>query len=193
MGDKTDEKQIAVAGRREVKARIPIPLTDGDIERHTGIKQVIKYSELDNYKSIEDLLPTDNSAVIILIEDQLNSGHWVAVMRYGKTCEYFNSYGAKWDTDWKFINRMMRMILGQNTNEMTRLMDKAKSDGWNTIWNKHRFQKLGSNIQTCGRWCILRIEMMKMGYTLPEFYDFIKKREKEMGEKSDFIVAKFVA
>jgi len=190
--DKTEEQKI-IAGRREIKARIAKPLTDADIERHTGLTEIVKYSELDKYKSIEDLLPTDKSAVIILIEDRLNSGHWVAVMRYGKTIEYMNSYGSRWDTDWKFINRMVRMILQQNTNEMTRLMDKAKADGWNTIWNKHRFQKISSQIQTCGRWCVLRIEMMKMGYNLQEFYDFIKKREKELGEKSDFIVAKFVA
>lgn len=192
MGDKTEE-QKRVAGRREIKDRISKPLTDGDIEKHTGLKEVIKYSDLKNYNSIEDLLPTDKSAVIILIEDRLNSGHWVAVMRYNKTIEYFNSYGAKWDTDWKFINRMVRMILGENTNEMTRLMDKASADGWTTIWNKHRFQKLGAKIQSCGRHCVLRIEMMKMGYTLPEYYDFIKKREKEIGENADFIVAKFVA
>lgn len=190
--DKTEEQKI-VAGRQEIKARIAKPLTDSDIERHTGLTEIVKYSELDKYKSIEDLLPTDKSAVIILIEDRLNSGHWVAVMRYGKTIEYFNSYGAKYDTDWKFINRMVRMILQQNTNEMTRLMDTAKKDGWTTIWNKHRFQKISNQIQTCGRWCVLRIEMMKMGYNLQEFYDFIKKREKEMGEKSDYIVSKFVA
>lgn len=188
--DKTEEPKVV--GRQEIKARIAKPLTDGDIERHTGTK-IIKYSDLDNYKTIEELLPTDKSAIIILIEDRFNSGHWVAVMRYGKTIEYFNSYGAKWDTDWKFINRMVRMILQQNTNEMTRLMDNAEKDGYNTIWNKYRFQKLGSSIQTCGRWCVLRIEMMKMGYNLKEFYDFIKKREKEMGENADFIVSKFVA
>jgi len=187
------DKEVVVAGRQEIKSRISKPLTDGDIEKHTGLKEVLKYSELSKYKTIEDLLPTDKSYVIILIEDRLNSGHWVAVMRYNKTIEYFNSYGAKWDTDWKFINRMVRMILGENTNEMTRLMDTAKADGWDTICNKHRFQKISSQIQTCGRWCVLRIEMMKMGYTLPEFYDFIKKREKESGEKTDFIVSKFVS
>jgi hypothetical protein len=189
MGDKEEE---ILAGRRVIKDRIAKPLTDGDIEKHTGQREILKYSDLKNYKTIEDLLPADKSFVIILIEDRLNSGHWVCVMRYGKTIEYFNSYGAKWDSDWKFINKMVRMILGENTNEMTRLMEGAKRDGWDTIWNKFRFQKLSSKIQTCGRWCVLRVEMMKMGYTLPEFYDFIKKREKELGEKSDFIVSKFV-
>jgi hypothetical protein len=177
-----------------IAGRISIPMSDADLERHTGIKpsDIIKYSDLKNYNDITDLLPSDKSARIILIEDKYNSGHWVAILRYGKTIEYFNSYGAKWDTDWKFINKMVRLILGQNTNEMTRLMDKAKQDGWNTVWNDKKFQKLDNNIQTCGRWCVLRIEMMKMGYSLPEFRAFIKKHTKEQKVSSDYLVAKYV-
>ena len=193
MVDDKEVEQKIVAGRKEIKSRIPKPLSDFDIEKHTGQTEILKYSELSKYPSIEDILPTDKSSKVILIEDRLNSGHWVCVMRYGKTIEYFNSYGAKYDTDWKFVNRMVRMILNENTNEMTRLMDKAKSDGWETVWNKHRFQKIGAKIQTCGRHVVLRIEMMKIGYNLQEFYDFVKKQEKNMGEKSDFIVSKFVA
>ena len=189
-----DKIEITAGIRREIKDRIPKPLTDGDIERHIGVKKddILKYSDLKSFPKIEDLLPEDKSFRIILIEDRFNSGHWVCVMRYGKTIEYFNSYGCKWDTDWKFVSKMVRMILGENTNEMTRLMDTASKDGWSTVWNKHRFQKLSSKIQTCGRWCVLRIEMMKMGYDLQQFFDFIKKCEKQMSEKSDFIVAKFV-
>lgn len=177
-----------------IAGRISTPMSDADLERHTGIKpsDIIKYSDLKNYNNITDLLPTDKSARIILIEDKYNSGHWVAILRYGKTIEYFNSYGAKWDTDWKFINKMVRLILGQNTNEMTRLMDKAKQDGWNTVWNEKKFQKLDNNIQTCGRWCVLRIEMMKMGYTLKEFQDFVKKQSKEQKISTDYMVAKYV-
>ena len=178
----------------QIAGRISKPLTDADIESHTGVSadKIIKYSDLDSYKKMEDLLPCDKSFKIILIEDKYNSGHWVTVMRYGKTFEYFNSYGAKWDTDWKFINRMMRVILGQNSNEMTRLMDKAKEDGWNTVWNKHKYQKVSSKVQTCGRWVILRIEMMKMGYNEQEFYDFIKKRKTELNRDADFVVSKYV-
>jgi len=186
--------QQYVPDRKEIAGRISKPMSDADLERHTGIKgsDIIKYSDLKNYDNITDLLPEDKSARIILIEDRYNSGHWVAILRYGKTIEYFNSYGAKWDTDWKFVNKMVRMILGEGTNEMTRLMDKAKADGWETTWNTHKLQKLGSNIQTCGRWCVFRIEMMKMGYNLKEFQDFIAKQVKEQKEKSDFLVAKYV-
>jgi hypothetical protein len=178
----------------EIKQKISIPLSDADLERHLGVKpeEIIKYSELKNYNDITDLLPDEKSFKIILIEDSYNSGHWVGVMRYGKTCEYFNSYGAKWDTDWKFISRMKRLILGQSTNEMTRLMDKAEKEGWNVVWSKHRFQKLNGNIQTCGRWVILRISMMLMGFSLSEFDTFIKKQKKETGGSSDYIVTKYV-
>lgn len=177
-----------------IAGRVSTPMTDADLERHTGIKgsDIIKYSDLKNYNDITDLLPTDKSARIILIEDRYNQGHWVALLRYDKTIEYFNSYGAKWDTDWKFVNKMARMILGENTNEMTRLMDKAKQDGFETVWNDKAFQALDSKIQTCGRWCVFRIEMMKMGYNLKEFQAFVKKQAKEQGISKDYLVAKYV-
>jgi hypothetical protein len=181
-------------GDKEIQARISKPLTDGDLERHTGIKagDIIKYSDLKNYKKIEDLLPKDKDAVVILIEDKYNSGHWVCLLRYGKTIEYFNSYGAKWDTDWKFVNKMMRVILGEGTNELTRLMDNAAKDGWNVEWNTKRFQKLSNRIQTCGRWCVFRIETMKMGYNNKQFHELVKKFKNETGGSSDFVVAKYV-
>lgn len=183
-----------IMDRAEIKKRISTPLTDADLERHTGIKvgEVIKYSDLDNYKTIEELLPTDKSSKVILIEEKYNVGHWVCILRYGKTIEYFNSYGAKWDTDWRFIGKMIRLILGQENNEMTRLMASAKTEGYDTVWNSQKFQKIGGNIQTCGRWCVFRIEMMKMGYTLKEFQDFINKQVREQGEKPDFLVSKYV-
>jgi len=196
------EKPTATAGdikrnkmdHDSIQARINTPMTGEDLERCTGVApgDIIKYSALDDYKSIEDLLPTDGAFKIILIEDKYNSGHWVAVFRRGKTIEYFNSYGAKWDTDWKFINRMMRTILGENTNEMTRLMDKAESDGWKVIWNKRKFQKLGNNIQTCGRWVSMRIETFKMGYDLADFDKMINRFKSESGGNTDWVVAKYI-
>jgi hypothetical protein len=179
----------------EIKARVGKPMTNDDLERNIGVKpeDIIKYSSLSDYKDIQELLPAAECFKIILIEDKYNSGHWVCIMRRGKTIEYFNSYGAKWDTDWKFINRMMRIILGQETNEMTRLMDKATADGFTVCWNRNRFQKLGGNVQTCGRWVTMRIETFKMGYNLEEFKELMEKLKKEVGGRSaDFAVAAYV-
>ena len=178
-----------------VEERIKTSMTNGDLERHTGIKDadIIKYSDLSNYSKIEELLPQDKSARIILIEDSYNHGHWVCVLRYGDTIEFFNSYGKKYDADWGFVGRMMRVILGQQNNDMTRLMKQAKKDGWKTVWNKVPYQKLSADIQTCGRWCVFRIETMKIGYTLDEFHSLIKKLTTENGGNSpDWVVSKYV-
>jgi ActR/RegA family two-component response regulator len=101
----------------EIKQRVSIPMSDADLEKYTGVKpeEILKYSDLKNYASIRELLPNDQDFKIILIEQRSNIGHWVTVMRYGTTCEYFNSYGKPADTDWIFVNRMMRVILGENT------------------------------------------------------------------------------
>ena len=177
-----------------IKSRISTPMTDGDLEKYTGIKatDIIKYSDLKNYPKITDLLPKEKDWVVILIEDKYNSGHWVCVLRDGNKIEYFKSYGTKWDYDWKLVNSMIRVILGENTNELTRLMDDAVKDGMKVSYNKHRFQKLDGKIQTCGRWVVFRIETFKMGYDNEQFYDLVKKFKNETGGSSDFVVAKYV-
>lgn len=185
---------------KEVEARISKPMTDADLEKYSGVhpEDIIKYSDLKDYPTITDLLPEKKDFRIILIEDTYNSGHWVGIFRNGQEIEYFNSYGAKWDYDWKFINRMIRTILGENTNEMTRLMEQAEKDGFKTSYNKYRFQKLGSQIQTCGRWVIFRIEMFKMGYNNEEFKQVVDKMKANLDEKSggdvsnDFVVANYI-
>ena len=177
-----------------IVSRISKPMTDLDLEQYVGVKpkDIIKYSELKNYKSMTDLLPKDKSFRIILIEDKFNSGHFVAILRYGDTVEFFNSYGGKPDDDWKFINRMIRVILGENTNELTRLFKKATDKGFKTVYNTTRLQKLSNNIQTCGRWCVLRIELMKAGYNLPEFDHFVKDYAKKLGKSTDYVASKMV-
>ena len=177
-----------------IVARISKPMTDLDLEQYVGVKpkDIIKYSELKNYKTMTELLPKDKSFRIILIEDKFNSGHFVAILRYGDTVEFFNSYKGKPDDDWKFINRMIRVILGEATNELTRLFKSAKDEGFKTVHNTTRLQKLSNKVMTCGRWCVLRIELMKAGYNLPEFVHFVKDYAKKLGKSTDYVVSKMV-
>lgn len=184
----------------EIQNRIGKPMTNFDLEKYLSIEpnDIIKYSELSNYKSIQELLPEKDSFKVLLIEDKQNSGHFVGLFRFDKTLEYMNSYGAKWDTDWRFIPRMVRVILGQATNDLTRLFDKAKKDGFTVVYNKKRLQKLDPNIQTCGRFVALRRHLGQMGYTLPQFQKEIENlRDKNTkdGEKrksADWVVAKYI-
>jgi hypothetical protein len=77
----------------QIKKRIGEPMTNFDLEKYLSVQpsDIIKYSELSNYKQIEDLLPKDGDFKVLLIEDKYNSGHFVGLFRFGKTLEYFNS------------------------------------------------------------------------------------------------------
>jgi hypothetical protein len=153
-------------------------IDSADIDRYldAGSSKIIKYSDLDQFRTIEELLPKDVDFRIILIEQNPNSGHWTCILRYGKTIEWFDSYGIKFDEELNFISKVKNRLLGQDVKFLTILLNDAKARGWNVIWNKKKLQQLKDGINTCGRWCLLRITMLTQFYfTLEEFLDFIEK------------------
>ena len=62
------------------------PLSDDDLRRVLGDDlKILKYSDLDNYNDLDELLPNPVDYCIILYEERLNSGHWVCLckLRWG--------------------------------------------------------------------------------------------------------------
>lgn len=161
-----------------------------DITKYLGPNaKVMKYSELADYDDILEVLPSDKSYAIILIEESPNAGHWVCIMRYGDFIETFDSYGCHIDYEFKFINNCIRRLLGQTRHFLSELL--AKCDSKKIIYNKKRFQ--GSESSTCGRHCIFRILMMKeFFYCLAEYQEFMKKRKDECGMTYDELICTFV-
>ena len=98
--------------------------SDSDFDRFFGVNSnpVVKYSELTDYNTINDLLPNDKDFKIILIESKLNSGHWCCVMKYKNIIEYFNSYGTAPEYDFKFIPTRIKHLLGQGGCLLSKLL-----------------------------------------------------------------------
>ena len=171
--------------------RIGTSLTDGDIRRYLGDgieSKILKYSELAGYASIDELLPKERDFRIILVEDSHNKGHWCAILKYGKTIEWYNSYGVRPDGEKDFLGAVRNKMLGQYQDHIPRLMKRAK--GFKLIYNKARFQKLKQGVNTCGRWIILRIICMKdMMMGLPEFIKMVEQTQKATGLPRDALVA----
>jgi hypothetical protein len=165
--------------------------SDKDFERYFGGGKVIKYSELDNYATINDLLPKDKDFRIILVESQYNQGHWVAVLKYGNIIEWFNSYGTKPEYDFKFIPTFTKHLLGQGGNLLTKLL-KTKNKGQKVYYNKKKFQKIIDGINTCGRWCVARILAMRCGYELDDFINKVDEKVEETGKPSDILVIDWI-
>jgi hypothetical protein len=171
--------------------RIGTNITDGDIRRYFGDgveSKILKYSELANYATIDELLPKPRDFRIILIEDSYNKGHWVCILKYDKTVEYFNPYGIRPDAQKNMLGKVRNRLLGQDEDYLSKLMKASK--GYKLIYNKARLQKLKEGINTCGRWIILRIITMKdMMMDLKAFIKMIDETKNATGLPADALVA----
>lgn len=180
----------------DVMQRISTNISDDDLRRYFGDnvdKNIIKYNELSNYSKITDILPEDKTFKIVLFENDVNTGHWILLLRYGKTIEFFNSYGLKPNGDFAFVSKIKNWFLGQNPDYLKALLTDAEKQGFNVIYNKRRLQQMKKGINTCGRWIILRIILMKfLNQDLQGFLDFIDNLVNRYDYTPDILVSHLI-
>lgn len=181
----------------ELKLLIKTPLTDDDLNRFLGIKnknKILKYSELAKYNDMNDLLPKDKSYIIILIEYEKNTGHWICLLRYNKVIEIFNSFGTKHDDD-DFVNSdEINNYLGQSALFLNKLIeDEIKDKEFEIVYNKIQFQEKSKHINTCGRHIVNRIICMKYyDMTLKDYIKFMKDTKIKTKLNYDEIVSEII-
>lgn len=152
-------------------------------------KHIIKYSDLQNYKTIDDLFDSVKDYKIILIETKKNMGHWVCVMKNNDIIEEFDSYGGLIDNEFNFINDNIEKELNEYIKYWTLLKNNTN---YKYQYNKIKFQKTGNNIATCGRHTIMRIIMFLLGYDLNDYINFMKQQKKEQNKNFDILVVDFI-
>ena len=175
-----------------VEEIIEEPMDDGDIRAYYPNAKIMRYSDLKDYKTITQLLPKDKSYVFLLYQHSPNSGHWVLLMRYGGTIEFFCSYGSAIDAPLKWTNPKDRQMLGEAVPYLTNLLRSQKE--FNVIHNPVAYQAKGTDKATCGAHDVMRLsQMLNHGQDLTDYYDYMTKIKKESGLSYDEIVANFVS
>lgn len=168
-------------------------LTDTDLTDILGKSarsDIVKYSELKKYNSLDQLLPSKKSYKIILIEDSFNSGHWVVITRLGNMVSYFNSYGTFPSKELDFIGSGKNGRLGQSTKILNHLLEDGLKSGFKIQYNKKQFQQLSPGINTCGKHCLLFIIMnQKFHYNLSQYIIFMDELVKHFKLSSDQVVS----
>jgi len=152
--------------------------------------KIIKYSELKNYNTLDELLPNQFDFKIILLETQRNSGHWVCVIRMNNIIECFNSYGVTIDSEFRFIPDSIERILGESKRFLSNLI--KKNNTFKIVNNTYKFQSQNDDVATCSRWIILRIETAKMGYNLKQFTKMINNESVNTDIPPDICVLYYV-
>ena len=201
MNNKQKLYDLAVEKKfEETKKKLAEMITNDDFTKYftDAREKTLKYSDLADIKNIDELLPEEKDYRIILTESKRNEGHWCCIMRYKdittgkKYIEWFDSYSGKPDSELKFIPEAINKMLGQNKNHLTRILKTVK-EPYEILYNATKYQTLKDGINTCGRWCIMRLIMFHINYTLHDFKDFVKSNSKMQGGKPyDILVTEWV-
>jgi hypothetical protein len=166
-------------------------LSDSDIRRVLGRNcKIIEYHELSGVRSLEELLPKPIDYIVILIEEQKDSGHWTALARQHDLFLYFDPYGYVPDHDLKWIPMKARKLLGQSERYLTELINKTDKE---VRFNNIDYQSHNSSISTCGSHvsCYLW-HFMHKGMNLQDYYKEMVELKRRTGLNFDAIVAKWI-
>jgi hypothetical protein len=141
-GEKVDETI-----KDKLEEIVTEPMSGDDLAYYYPKVRIIKYNDLDNYTSIEELLPSDDTYFILLYLDSPSTGHWVTMTRNKNLITFFDSYGGKIDSQLKWVDMGERIRLDTDKPCLTRLL-KAGSVPYN--YSPYDYQSNNPNIATCG-------------------------------------------
>ena len=131
------------------------PLTQDDLKKFNYPQKVrhIYYSQISQYKTLEELLD-GATGVIILIENPNGSiGHFVALQIINGFIEFFDPYGNT-------LEKVLSLLELKN-NSLIMLIKKSK---YRYYYNTYQFEKYSNRTQTCGRWCVCRLYFPKLDF-----------------------------
>ena len=164
-------------------------ISDTELKYYLGEDvPIITYPNLKKYNSINQLLPSEKTYLIILYLDAPNSGHWVSIKRLkNNIIEVFCSYGTYPDEQLEWYPDELNYKLNQKEPYLTNLLNKWIGD---VYYNNIKYQKLDNNIVTCGRHMINNILLMlKNNMNMSQYYKFMKKLKKKENKTYDEIVS----
>lgn len=147
-----------------------------------GKANIILYPDLYKYNTIDDILKPYN-ACFLLFETRPRYGHWCAIIKYGKTIEFFDSYSGYPDDILDYIPLDFKEISNQNYPYLTKLLLDSP---YNIEFNDHKYQKYNTDISTCGRHSAMRI--LYKNLNLKQYDKLIKKLCKQMKSDPDTLV-----
>jgi len=169
------------------------PMSDADLELYLPQAKIFMFRELKSYPSIQAILRKPRDYMILLYEHTPANGHWVAVMRYENTIEFFCPYGTSPyspNSPLEWNSPEENAVVDATSNYLEDLLNKAEGEDWNVIYNKKDFQEKRNNVNTCGAFCVWRVLcLIEDNMNLSAFQEGMEKIHKAMGISYDEIVA----
>ena len=134
-----------------------VELTENDILKILDEKvNVIAYSDLFTYRNIDEALGPHNALIVLYQVQSHTNGHWSLLYREKNTLHFFDPLGIKMDEELLFIPNFF--TLDNNGERIPHLSYLVNKSGYKVISNTTKYQKNSKHINTCGRWCCVRLK-----------------------------------
>jgi len=161
--------------------KVKTPLTGIDLMNAFNNKvNIFPYSKIHTFNNIDEILGK-YKRVILLYQTSLNFGHWCCLYEYCGSICFFDSYGFIPDDELKFTPKDLKKELKQEYRYLTKLLYES---GKPIQYNEYKLQIENDNINTCGRWCIIRLKYPKI--SIDNFYKIFNSFKPI---KPDFIIS----
>lgn len=158
------------------KIKINYFVTNFDLMNMFPDCKIVKFADLDSYKSIYELLPNKMDFVFMLTETEPNHGHWQLILRDNNIFEFFDSYGDQPKTILNFIPKYMMKLLGNDYEKDIGHILKSVEKPDKLVINSFPFQSEIEGVNTCGRWIALRVALMlQKNMNNKQFIKYIKE------------------
>ena len=146
------------------------PLSDADAREVVGPQlRCIRYPELADYESIDDVLGPDGCAMILVLTTGPATGHWCSLLKRGNTVEWFDPLALAPDRERHWLSAQTLERLGESEPVLSELL---RASGYKIIFNKTKLQRSSPDVSTCGRHCAVRL--MHRDLSLPQYKRLIK-------------------
>ena len=150
-------------------------LGDDDMNQLLGDNLFIfVYPYLDDVQHIDDIFDNEGRSLMLYLVNNINSGHWVCMIKKNNHIHYFDPYGNGPDNILNTLSEQKKDELDQETPKLTNLL---KDSGYTIDYNIYPYQKVGNNINTCGRHCVFRL--LNKDLDDVQYYNLIKRYTKK--------------
>lgn len=169
------------------KELIRDPIDDAEIKSENDDIKIMTYNDLEPYKNIDDLMPKDKEAIMLLyLTESDSSGHWCCLVKNDDNLFYLDSYGKEIDEPltWDNQNIMKRPFLSNIIEN---------SPNYNVFENNKQYQKPSSVINTCGRHCLNFIQFNNYyNCDLFQYYEIMNYLKNKMKKTYDELVCHLI-
>ena len=131
--------------------------------------KIISYQDLENYNDIDEVL-TPFGATVILYQQKQKVGHWTVLIKHSNTLlEIFDSLGLGLDKELEFSEYNKERHGGRAIPHLSILIENSK---YKIESNSVQLQKDSKDINTCGKWCAIRVKFREK--RLKDFVEMFK-------------------